>query len=94
LGPFTSAGVCCDRLLGDEHFVPARARTSAVIDELLTNLDNDVLGELGVIGPPLQSALSLGQLPGEGVDLTGRATRACLGAVTATFCVHGDSPRA
>ena len=59
---------------------PARAiRTRAVVGELLTKLSDDVLGELGVIGSPLQSALGLGQLPAEGVHLTGELKDAARG---------------
>ena len=39
------------------------ARLPVVVGEFLTQLDNDVLGELGVSGPALQSALGRGQVP-------------------------------
>ena len=48
------------------------ARLPVVVGEFLTQLRNDVLGQLGVIGPALQSALGLGQVTAEGLDLAGR----------------------
>ena len=59
---------------------PARAiRTRAVVGEVLTKLGNDVLGELGVIGPPFSLRWASVQLPVEGVDLTGEGKDAARG---------------